>query len=577
MPPIEPTILKNRYPGVKPFTSSEKALFFGREQDIDSLYSLIFVKQTVVLYGKSGYGKSSLINAGIVPRLQEENAWIHFPIRFNNFSEREQSEQVSPAENIRLRLREDLGAELYSPLDALLPGEDSFWYWLKTYQYAKKKSKFILFFDQFEELFSYPKTQVEEFSEQLSQLLYNTIPVKFRKRLAEMDETDEIGDELHEFLYEKPEIKVLFSIRSDRLSLLNALTDRHPAILQNCYQLDALSRDQAREAILQPAKAPQSAGFRTPSFDFSPDGIGKILDGIADPQDSKIEAATLQIVCRYVEDELIAEKKYSLVTAALLGDITDIFKQYYEGILARLEPKQRLMAQHLIEDELIESGRRNPLTASYIKTKFKLEEGLLLLLEQSSLLRKERDAAGRILYEVSHDTLVSAIDKVAQTRRVIEEEDKRKELEKMIADERKRTSELIDLNKKAVFRSRLAIGLAIVSLLAAISARHYWDVSRKETRVAQDETLQLVKMVKVEAQNMIDDAQTVLDMANDTTADDRLINYREALNRFNEASDLLTQVGSQPKITDSGIVRLKAYVSRKIDSCQSHLPFPDKK
>jgi flagellar basal body-associated protein FliL len=495
----------HRYPGVKPFTSEEKDLFFGREKDTKDLYSLLFIKQSVVLYGKSGYGKSSLLNAGIIPKLMEEGEWTCFSIRFNNFSEREAKGTVSPMENIKLRLKLDLDPGATGMLDAVIPGEDSFWYWVKALQSADKRSQFIFFFDQFEELFTYPREKIEEFSEQLSQLLYNTVPVRFRKRLAEMDEKGEVSDTLHDYLFEKPEVKVVFSVRSDRLSLLNMLTDRHPTILQNCYELDALNVAQAEQAVVNPARAPQSSVFVTPSFEFTADAVEKILDSIGNKQDGKIETSTLQIVCRYVEDELVGVKGITVISGGLLGNIADIFKQYYEGVLAKLNVNDREKVQHLIEDELIEDGRRNTLTDGYIKKRFGFDDELLRQLEQSSLLRKERDASGRLLYEISHDTLVNAIESVAENRRAIEEGDKRSKLEENLAEERKRAEYLLELNARAVVRTRLAIGLAVISLLVAVFAIFSWH----ETKLARDVANKL---------SQVDSAKTVEAMTQEKNA-----------------------------------------------------------
>jgi hypothetical protein len=44
----------NRYPGVKPFSSEEQAIFFGRDRDIADLCDLVRVEKTCVLFGKSG-------------------------------------------------------------------------------------------------------------------------------------------------------------------------------------------------------------------------------------------------------------------------------------------------------------------------------------------------------------------------------------------------------------------------------------------------------------------------------------------------------------------------------------------
>lgn len=474
-----PQELHHRYPGIKPFTTAERNLFFGREKDIQDLYSLIFIKQTIVLYGKSGYGKSSLLNAGVIPRLQEEGEWKCIPIRFNNFSERDAKENVSPIANIVMHLKQGVNADTVPLLNQVLPGENSLWYWVKACQPVNGHLQMIFFFDQFEEMFTYPKAQVDEFSEQLSHVLYNTIPVKFRKRLAEMDDEKTINDELHAFFYDKPEIKVVFSVRSDRLSLLNNLTDRHPTILQNFLELNALNRSQAQQAIENPALAPVSLGFASPGFTYTKDALEKILENIASPQDGKIESSTLQIICRYVEDELVTQQGHTSISAALLGDIADIFRQYYEGVLNKLTPNEREKVQHLIEDELIEDGRRNTLTDTYIKNRFGFNDNLLQLLEASSLLRKERDATGRTLYEVSHDTLIGAIERVAAIRRESEQQRRRIALEASLDEERKKAEHLTVLNKKVVLRSRAAIGLAVASLVIAGIAVWFYIFARQ--------------------------------------------------------------------------------------------------
>ncbi len=59
----------NRYPGTHPFTLEDQAVFFGREDDVEELMQLVELEALTVLYGKSGLGKSSLIQAGLLPRL----------------------------------------------------------------------------------------------------------------------------------------------------------------------------------------------------------------------------------------------------------------------------------------------------------------------------------------------------------------------------------------------------------------------------------------------------------------------------------------------------------------------------
>ncbi len=425
----------------------------------------------VVLYGKSGYGKSSLINAGIIPRLEAEGDWQYFTIRFNNFSEKEVAENISPTETLRQKLSYSLKGSA-SILDKLLPFENSFWYWIKTQQHVTGKNKFILFFDQFEELFTYQRQMVDEFSDQLSKMLYSTIPVQFRNQLSLADEEGRITDELYKLLYDKPEIKVVFSVRSDRLSLLNGLTEKHPAILQDLYELKSLTTDQARDAIASPSALPQHHGFISPPFDYTDGAIQKILSVVINKNgnNNAIESASLQIICRHIEEVLVAKEQQALITEELLGEVEDIFQKYYQNVLDRLAPAERKQAEELIGDHLIENGKRNLLLDTYIQNKFGLHKNLLQKLEDSSLLRKERDAAGRLLYEISHDSLIIPIEKIAKDRRRLRGEEEKKILEDRIINEQKKAEELALAKDKAIRRlkySRISLGVALVMLAAA--------------------------------------------------------------------------------------------------------------
>ena len=76
-----------RYPGVTPFSTEQAHIFFGRNQDTDELYRLIRREPLVVLYGKSGLGKSSLLNAGIIPRSLQEGEFRPVVVRFGAWTE----------------------------------------------------------------------------------------------------------------------------------------------------------------------------------------------------------------------------------------------------------------------------------------------------------------------------------------------------------------------------------------------------------------------------------------------------------------------------------------------------------
>ncbi|MEM6651865.1 MAG: WD40 repeat domain-containing protein [Pseudomonadota bacterium] len=64
------TSFSHPYPGIRPFRKSEWPLFFGRERMIDAVMERLAQSQFVLLHGTSGCGKSSLVKAGLLPRLE---------------------------------------------------------------------------------------------------------------------------------------------------------------------------------------------------------------------------------------------------------------------------------------------------------------------------------------------------------------------------------------------------------------------------------------------------------------------------------------------------------------------------
>jgi hypothetical protein len=67
----------NPYVGPRPFERPDAALFFGREADSLELMSLVIASRVVLVYAASGAGKTSLMNAGLVPLLEREE---HFDV-----------------------------------------------------------------------------------------------------------------------------------------------------------------------------------------------------------------------------------------------------------------------------------------------------------------------------------------------------------------------------------------------------------------------------------------------------------------------------------------------------------------
>src|SRR5688500_7199416 len=60
------------YRGLEPFRYVDNAIFFARDRELRKLIRYITMYRAVLLYGDSGSGKSSLINAGLIPAILKE-------------------------------------------------------------------------------------------------------------------------------------------------------------------------------------------------------------------------------------------------------------------------------------------------------------------------------------------------------------------------------------------------------------------------------------------------------------------------------------------------------------------------
>jgi hypothetical protein len=68
-PPVALAGLARPYPGLRPFEAEESAIFFGRERMIDEVIGGLAESRLVLIHGVSGSGKSSLVRAGVLPKL----------------------------------------------------------------------------------------------------------------------------------------------------------------------------------------------------------------------------------------------------------------------------------------------------------------------------------------------------------------------------------------------------------------------------------------------------------------------------------------------------------------------------
>ncbi len=474
-------VTQYRYPGAKPFDEEEHELFFGRERDIKDIYELLSVEQLFVLYGQSGLGKTSLLRAGLLPLLTEQERFLPFVLRFGAY----QPEMEGHLSD--LLSQKIYGNQPLPPLlSTLLPNDYSLWVQCKALQMQYPEPRtIILIFDQFEEIFTYPEPDVQLFKERLSELLHTKIPHRYR--LALRNFLDEHPSEqqvaLHRF-HESLDVRVILAIRSDQLSLLNQFTDYFPEILRECYELTPLEPQQAEDAILNPAHQ-RKVHYASPQFDYSDEALDKILRFLTKDNQKKIASFQLQILCQYVEQQVIQTGK-TYIEAQDLGDLENIYQNYYDHQMERIaDAQERQAARLLIEEGLIfeEEERRLSLYKGQITRRYGIEERLLQQLVNTHLLRAETHPTSGLMYELSHDTLIKPILKSKQRRKAREEREKH---EKIIQEQQAQKLDKRKRQYRSVLATLFVMGLLVTSILGYNYRLKYLEAEEARNEVTRE-------------------------------------------------------------------------------------------
>ncbi len=494
----------HRYPGSRSFTSDYRHLFFGRDDERQELFRLIVLNDLVVLFGDSGSGKTSLLQAGVCPEL-EENQYKPVFIRLNN-----------PAESPELQVCHQLKAGGYIPAD--MPEDRSLWEYFSRFWYVDLGDVFkpIIVFDQFEELFTlYTPEQRTAFITQFAAIVNRRPPAGLSPQAVT-----------------PLQAKFVFGLRSDFLYFLDELSADIPAILRCRFQLRPLDRDRAVAAITRPAG--MSGEYASPVFGYSPDALEGILEALgrkgqsslgnpapsapdttpADVHLGEIAAFQLQMVCQYMEGEIIRQKHAAgfQITPAFYGyaeGIERIINEFYHGVLEKIPAAEQEAVQKLLARGLIRNGRRIMMEASTMREAYGVSQAALELLHTERLLKRET-RKGELYYEISHDTLVGpvlerfkaveaaellAAQKAEAERLRLEAEERERELveERRRAEEAERlknsaiaAQQLAEQEKrKAQKMTRFAIGFAALASLASLWARELYIQSQKQNKEIQ--------------------------------------------------------------------------------------------
>lgn len=343
----------NPWPWLDPFTEKAEAFFNGRDDDSAALQRCVLAGVATVLFGKSGLGKTSLLQAGLFPRLRKSGL-LPVLVRLEHGS-------ASPtaAAQIRTCLHKECtaygltmpGNPQFAP--QLEKPEDRLWLDLHTNPVGLRDAhgqtwQVVFVLDQFEEIFTLGGQDSErqrlDFGA-LGDLVENRIPRALENAIS-VDE-----DLLDELRLDVQPYRVVFSLREDYLPNLERWCDRIPRLGPNRYRLLPMQEAQALDAIrltggdlVSPQDADRIVRFVSSQQEGPAVGMAS-----GESAEVSIEPALLSLLCSGLNLERQKAGAAHLDASNLEQSGGRIMERFYDDATLDVAPA----AIAFVEDELI--------------------------------------------------------------------------------------------------------------------------------------------------------------------------------------------------------------------------------
>lgn len=375
------TRAESPYAGPRPFTRTDRdegVELYGRDAEVETLFNLLISQRIVVLYSPSGAGKTSLIEAKLVPRVEEEGLLVFPTARVGQ----------EPPKNHGSTGSNRYSSSVLSSLGALKTDQPgSLGEFLDAARRDPNEPQ-LLVLDQFEEVLIEDPTDreaKEEFFRQLGAALRD------RGRWA------------------------LISMREDYVAGLDPYLRFLPTRLTARFRLDLLRQDAAMLAITEPA-AHAHVDFRPVAQRLvtelsmtsvqRPDGVVEKHPGLY------VEPVQLQVVClRIWQHRPAGATRIEEQDVEAVGDVDDALAAYYaERVGAAAEStgaRERDIREWVHERLITRQGVRGQVLQG-VETSEGLTNEAIWAMVDAHLVRAER-RRGFTWFELAHDRLIEPI------------------------------------------------------------------------------------------------------------------------------------------------------------------------
>lgn len=401
---------------LEPYSSKEKDIFFGRESEIFALYHLLKQTRLVLVYGASGTGKTSLIQAGL-PKVFKISEWLRIPVR------RKGNINTSLTETLNLINRNEESTDLPSTINTIYQQR-----WIPIY----------LVFDQFEEIFTLGKEEERvQFFATLQQIVVSPLPCKVILSMRE----EYIGH-LYEYEYIVPKLfDKRFRVESMKDSTIKEVIQKMTA----AHGIQLEHKEETADLILQQIKMGRQAAY----------------------------LPYLQIYLHYLYEQ--AEQKgvqpivFDTAGVASVGQLGDVLKEFIDR---KIEEAQKYLepfgatpnfAEHLLDEFATSEGTKQSQLKEALEKSLNasgdlIQKALWYFDTQAKILRADDSDVSR--YEPVHDVVAKQIHELRS-----DEAKEYKTFERKLEMDYERWDRdnyavarllpELDLNKVAIFQDRL--------------------------------------------------------------------------------------------------------------------------
>jgi len=390
------------YPGTESFRDSEedRRLFFGRDAECHALLGKVLTEPLVVLFARSGMGKTSLLNAFLLPNLRERG-FIPVVARLK---------AGEPALSVVAeRFREE--AARHDVSVSVREDATSLWGFFRNSNFDARRP--VVIFDQFEEVFTrLREAERKLFLADFADLVRQRVPAAVRDRaLAALSQ--ESNAAMRARLIEEAygtaiaDVKVVVGVREDFIAELERMRDVVPHIFTNTVRLLPLSRDNAREAIVAPAAAQK--------FRYSDDALETLLgflDRTPEDGDPGVSPFELQVLCQDIDARHREKELATIESRNFDGErgLRRVMRRHYRLQLRKISWWRRGAAARFCERGLVlRSGQRaSPVAEETAIDEYGVRKQDLITLQDVRLIAAERQR-NRTVYELAHDALVEPV------------------------------------------------------------------------------------------------------------------------------------------------------------------------